>query len=148
MPPTTNIPTDPEAAYEAGKKAGWEMGWKEGWIKGQKNGIDHKHSIVSIDDEMRLSVDFAGFSSEQERESIAAIVRLPDYQMHFRPNMAKQALMKHRQARLYENANEMRMLHTIGDHIMDLIVFYDNALETEKTNIRPVEYGFDSIFPD
>lgn len=148
MPPTIDIPTDPKAAFEAGRKLGWESGWKAGWTDGAKHGIDHKRSIISLQDEIQLPMDFADYSDEYEREVIASIVRTPEYEHYFRSNMAKQAMLKHRQARLYDDPAQMKMMHVIGNHILDLIVFYDNAGSTQGTVVRPVRHGFDTILSD
>lgn len=124
------------------------MGWDAGWKDGMQKGVDYKRSIISLEDEISLPIDFADYTDEYEREVIASIVRTPEYEHYFRPNIAKQAMLRHRQARMQTKPEDMKMMHIIGNHILDLVVFYDNAGQGEHTVVKPIRHGFETILSD
>jgi len=124
-----------------------EQAWQTGYQAGFQAGVDHKRTILSLGAEETLPSDFADYIDENEREIIGGIVQSPDFKHFFRQNMLRQALLRHRQARLMmKNIPAMHLLHNVGNAISDLVLFYDNAKTKEGTVVEPMEDGgYDNV---
>lgn len=122
---------------------------QEGYAKGFADGVNHKRSIITLEQEESIPSDFAGFSDQAEQEVIAALVGTIEYKECFRKNLLRQSIMKHRQARLLlDNTVAMGLMHNIGNFISDLVVFYDNASKygkPEQTVNEHADHGYDEI---
>ena len=104
-----------------------EHQWKMAEQKGFKKGINHRRSYLTLKDEFDLPTDFYDYTDEVEREEIAQLVQLPNYNVSFRQNMKCQSLKKYRDARLEKDELKSRCLIAIGDFLSDLLQFYDMA---------------------
>lgn len=139
----SSSPVEQSEAYRAGFAAGWTQGWK----KGLDDGINHKRSIITLENEEHLPLEFADFIDENEREIVASIVRMPQYKEFFRQSLLRQSILKHRQARMYlRQPQVMNLLHNFGNWISDLVVFFDNADTMDGTRIEPYHsHGYDEV---
>lgn len=130
--------------YEKGFKEGlaekeisrqeFEHQWKTVQAMGFKKGINHRRSYLTLKDEYDLPTDFYDYTDEVEREEIAQLVQLPNYNISFRQNIKCQALKKYRDARLEKDELKSRTLVAIGDFLMDLLQFYDMAPKKNEEN--------------
>lgn len=135
MPPDS--PETPEQAYA--------RGFNEGWNQGMQSGLDYKRSIITLNAEKDLPMEFADYIDEQERDIIRSVVQMPEYKHYFRQNLLRQSILKHRQARLFlKDPAAMHLMHNLGNFISDLVVLYDNADLPDQTRIDPyISHGYD-----
>ena len=117
--------------------------------RGFKDAMDRRRMYVSVGAELAMPIDWADYTDEEERETVAAIVEMQEYQSSFRTNMIRQAMLKWRQARLHENVPEkMQMLIRIGNAIMELVAFYDHAKDSATPKVDTDDHGYNSLLTE
>lgn len=122
---------------------------KAAYDRGFMAAMDKRKIYIDFKEELATPISWADYTDENERETIAAIVEMGEYQDSFRKNMICQAILKWRQARLHENEPEkMQTLIRIGNAIMELVSFYDHAKDAPTPKIDTDDHGYNSLLTE
>lgn len=122
---------------------------EKAYQKGLQDGLSKRRMYVDFDEEASLPVDWAEYTDAYEREVIASIVGMPEYQEQFRKNMVRQAMLKWRQARMNQgNPRMVEMLFCVGNAIMELVELYDRAKDDERPTNDTEDHGYNSLLTE
>lgn len=122
---------------------------KRAYEKGLKDGLSRRRMYVEFDTEAALPIDWAEYTDDYEREVIASIVGMKEYEDHFRLNMIRQAILKWRQARMNQgNPAMVQMCFGVGNAIMELVELYDRAKDTEVATNDTDDHGYNSLLSE
>lgn len=116
--------------------------------RGFQAALDRRRMYVDFETEKAMPVDWDEYTDKYEREVVASIVSMPEYQQHFLTNMMRQAMLKWRQARLSAGDPEKtKLLFAVGNAIMELVEFYSHAADPEVPKTEETD-GFNSFQND
>lgn len=124
-----------EEVKETMKKANedaYMKGHDVGYKKAKTEILDPRRSMITFGMELAFPMDFQDYNSEEERETIATIVKMPEYQRFFKLNILCQAMKKFRDARTQIDPKMMAIFNIVGNQFVDLAHFYDNAPNPPK----------------